>query len=167
MLKKIIIMLLFLIVFGAAAFLGYSLITPSDKAEPAVQMSSVAKPQAGDTAEVHTYSSDDLRLACSSQDKVFCAIERTVKCIIEPTLDICDKEFVPNFVIGQTDDVERPTEISFKVTKIKPAADRPDISVYTESTCNAVWFGLCQGTVVYSLILQGDDWKVKNMYALE
>lgn len=169
MLKKILIMLLFIAVFGAAAWFGYSLITPKSETTAAANAVTVAQPEAADFETMHVYTSGDLVAACTAEDKVFCAIERTVKCTIEPTLDYCTKEFVPNFVFGQTDDVERPSEISFKLTKIKPIAGSDVLSVYTESDCNAMWFGLCKGTVVYSLRPQGNDgaWRVENIYALE
>jgi hypothetical protein len=56
---------------------------------------------------------------------------------------------------------------SFSITKIKPIPDTRDISVYTKSQCDASWFGLCQGTVIYSLSAKDGVWKVSNVYALE
>lgn len=118
---------------------------------------------------LHTYSAADLSAECSGEDNIFCAVERAVKCTITPELTGCDKDNVPAFVIGKAEDTERPTEVSFKITKIKPVPDSQDISVYTESDCNAMWFGLCKGTVVYSLSPRESDgqWRVTNIFALE
>ena len=42
------------------------------------------------------------------------------------------------------------------------------VELYTDSTCNGSWFGLCQGTVIY-VLTQPDDgsWYVKDIYAIE
>lgn len=165
MLKKIIIVLLFILFFGAMAFYGYKLVTPEISNEDIV-VTEVGKKELP-MDELHEYNSEDLKTECSSEDRVFCAIERTVKCTIEPTLDGCDKSLVPGFVLGNVEDVERPTKISFKLVKIKPIVESADISVYTESDCNALWFGLCKGTVVYSLTPRDNDWAVTNIFALE
>ena len=61
-----------------------------------------------------------LLAGCQSEDKIFCAIEQTVKCTMVPDFAGCNKDFVPGFVIGKTDDTPRPTQISFEITKIKP-----------------------------------------------
>ena len=62
--------------------------------------------------------------------------------------------------------LKRPTEISYKLHKMKPiAADL--IEVHTDSTCNGNWFGLCQGRVIYVLVPDNDSWRVKDIYAIE
>lgn len=116
---------------------------------------------------VHSYSAADLKAGCLSDDKIFCAIEQTVKCTMAPELDGCDKDRVPGFVLGNAGDAPRPTEISFKIVKIKPAGEDGTISVYTKSDCDAAWFGLCKGTVVYLLNFKDSVWAVTNIYALE
>lgn len=165
MVKKIIIISLFVLFFGAMFFYGYKLITPVTRTTEVAEINVAKKDIPAD--EMHEYNSEDLKTECSSEDKVFCAIERTVKCTIEPTLNGCDKSLVPGFVLGNVEGVDRPTSVSFKVTKIKPIDNSSDISVYTESDCNALWFGLCKGTVVYSLTPKDNDWAVTNIFALE
>ncbi|MBR5599619.1 MAG: hypothetical protein IKW39_06230 [Alphaproteobacteria bacterium] len=115
----------------------------------------------------NSYGINNLKENCSSQDEIFCAIEKTVKCSINPKLSICKKGEVPSFVLGKTEDDVRPKNVSFAVTKIKPTAETRDISVYTKSQCDGSWFGLCQGTVIYSLSMKDGYWKVINVYALE
>lgn len=168
MFKKIMIISLFILFFAGMAFYGYKLITPRDSAEDTVvSVVQKAEKTTGSFDGVHSYNSEDLQTECTSEDKIFCAIERTVKCTIEPTLSGCDKAFVPGFVLGNVEGVDRPTKISFKLAKIKPVAGSTDISVYTESDCDALWFGLCKGMVVYSLTPKGDEWSVTNIFALE
>ncbi len=116
---------------------------------------------------VHTYRADDVKSGCAAEDAIFCAVEQTVKCTLAPELSGCDDGSVPAFVIGKSEDVQRPSEISFAITKLKPIPESTDISVYTQSDCDAVWFGLCKGTVIYSLSQKEGRWIVNNIYALE
>lgn len=169
MLKKIMIISLFILFFIGMAFYGKKLITPEKSQETTTAVVAPAHIEGNmvKADELHVYNSGDLQTECSSDDKIFCAVELTVKCTMEPELEGCDKSLVPSFVLGKTEEVERPTEISFKVVKIKPITNSSDISVYTESDCNALWFGLCKGTVVYSLTPKDDVWSVTNIFALE
>lgn len=118
-------------------------------------------------SSVYSYEKDKLSEECLNDDEVFCAIERTVKCTLNPEFSICEKDLVPSFVLGKTQEDVRPSNIRFSITKIKPIPDTRDISVYTKSQCDASWFGLCQGTVIYSLSAKDGGWKVVNVYALE
>ncbi len=114
----------------------------------------------------NSYGIDSLKEECASDDEVFCAIEKTVKCSIKPEMSVCKKGEVPNFVLGKTEDDVRPKNVSFAITKIKPVQDSRDIAVYTKSQCDGSWFGLCNGTVIYSLSIVDGLWKVINVYAL-
>ena len=160
---------LFILFFVLMALYGKKLITPetSQNEIVAATTSTNAEDNAVKADEMHVYNSGDLQTECSSDDKIFCAVELTVKCTMDPELAGCDKSVVPSFVLGKTEEVERPSEISFKVVKIKPITNSSDISVYTESDCNALWFGLCKGTVVYSLTPKDNTWAVTNIFALE
>lgn len=116
---------------------------------------------------VHTYMAADVKSGCSTDDGIFCAVELAVKCTLAPELDGCVKGRVPSFILAKPDVTERPTEMSFSLKKIKPIAESGEMFVYTKSTCDKVWFGLCEGTVVYSLTAQDGAWVVTNVYALE
>ena len=53
--------------------------------------------------------------------------------------------------------LQRPTEMSFRVYKLKPLNDG-SVEAYTESTCNGNWFELFQGNIIYVLSPNGKDW---------
>ena len=166
MLKKTITILGFIIIFALAVSLIFYMQHKATSSETEVAVTNNAsEADAADT--LHTYTADNLQAECQSDSDIFCAIERTVKCTIDPTFENCNKNFVPAFVIGKAEDTERPTEISFRITKIKPIPESTDLSVYTQSDCNALWFGLCKGTVVYSLTTNKNEWVVTNIFALE
>ncbi len=162
--KKILILCLFTAFFAAALFLVYKMRGVS---APSIETAVIngEKKITGDA--VHTYRAEDVKSGCSAEDGIFCAVERTVKCTLAPELDGCDAGNVPAFVLGKSGEVQRPTEISFSITKLKPVPESSDISVYTNSDCDAVWFGLCKGTVIYSLTQKDGQWAVTNIYALE
>lgn len=168
MLKKVAIILMFIAIFAIAAVMMFYM---QKKAEtesqgvPAHEALPVVKEEADEP--FYVYKADSLVEDCALKDRIFCAVERVVKCTINPDMKACNKDDVPGFVLGQTEDVERPSEISFKIVKIKPIPESSDISVYTKSDCNALWFGLCKGTVVYSLTTDGLEWHVTNIFALE
>lgn len=168
MLKKAAIVLMFIAIFAVALWAIFYM-QKKTVVEPETVSVLGARSETSDAADepVYVYKADSLDETCALRDKIFCAIERVVKCTINPNMNICNKDVVPGFVLGQTEDVERPSEISFKIVKIKPIVDSSDISVYTKSDCNALWFGLCKGTVVYSLATDDLDWKVINIFALE
>lgn len=168
MLKKVAIILMFIAIFALALWAMFCMqkkteVVPQDvKQETAFPVTSDATDE-----PTYVYKREHLEENCALDDKIFCAVERVVKCTINPDMNICNKDVVPAFVLGQTEDVERPSEISFKIVKIKPIPESSDLSVYTKSDCNALWFGLCKGTVVYSLAASDENWQVTNIFALE
>ena len=65
--------------------------------------------------------------------------------------------------------LDRPTEISYKITNRRVLVNN-NVEIYTDSTCNGSWFGLCQGTVIYVLTEPENangEWFVKDIYAIE
>lgn len=162
--KKILILSLFTAFFAAALYLVYQM---RGESNPVIEGRAGSSEQKAISDAVHTYRADDVKSGCAAEDGIFCAVERTVKCTLAPELDGCDSGKVPAFVLGKSDEVQRPTEISFSITKLKPIPESQDISVYTTSDCDAVWFGLCKGTVIYSLAHKDGQWAVTNIYALE
>lgn len=164
MIKKVVIVCGFLAIFAAALAALFNMKgLDAPVLEPQKEVKEVQN--IGDS--LHSYSAAELTVSCQSDDKIFCAIEQTVKCTMKPDFAGCHKDYVPGFVIGKTDDTPRPTQISFEIVKIKPIPGTNDISVYTKSDCDAIWFGLCKGTVIYSLTQKGNRWAVTNIYALE
>lgn len=109
---------------------------------------------------------------CQSDNEAVCAIEKTVKCALDPTKSYCDKKTMPDFIffsdeIFSQDDVEgRPTEQSFKLIKAKPI-DSSTVEIYTEGQCDSNWFGACRGNVIYVMDNSSGQWLVKEIYAIE
>ncbi len=162
--KRIAIMALFAVIFGGAMVVVFYL---RGNPEPVPEQKGEAQQPLMISDSVHSYTVADLRSGCDVDDKIFCAVELAVKCTLEPTLAGCVKERIPNFILVRPDITDRPKEMSFAITKIKPSANGGDMFVYTNSSCDAVWFGLCEGTVVYSLAKSEGEWGVNNIYALE
>ena len=167
MLKKIIVIIFML------ALLGFSL-TLLKKTKPNIQQletvdaeNAVSIPQPDLLPKaIFTFNSQDLSLQCGEQDKIFCAVEKAVKCTLNPNLEICDKNELPGFIFMTDASIDRPTEISYRYINKK---DLPDGTkeIYTESSCNGSWFGLCQGTVIYVISFNNDKAYVKDIWALE
>lgn len=162
--KRAMIVGMFVCLFGLAL---WGLFLLRGHSAPVLQTDLTVQEQREVNDSVHSYSLDEVKSGCSLEDKIFCAVEQAVKCTLKPELQGCGKEKVPGFILGRPDVTERPTEMSFAITKIKPIAGSGEVFVYTKSTCNTVWFGLCQGTVVYALAVMDGEWVVTNVYALE
>lgn len=113
------------------------------------------------------YNKGELKEECIKDDMIFCAIEKVVKCTINPDMNVCNKDSIPSFVLGKVEDDIRPNKIGFNIVKIKPVEGSRDVNVYTKSQCDASWFGLCNGTVIYLLSPSNESWRVVNIYAIE
>lgn len=162
--KRIGIMCLFGGVFALAL---WGIFAMRGQSKPQLEQEKVLSEPRSISDSVHSYTAADVKSGCTSEDKIFCAVEQAVKCTLAPELEGCVKDKIPSFILARPDVTERPTEMSFSITKIKPIASSGEVFVYTHSTCNAVWFGLCEGTVVYSLANTGEGWSVTTVYALE
>lgn len=116
--------------------------------------------------KVYTYNLENLPQNCNINSSMACAVEFAVKCSINPDFEGCRQSKLPKFIFMEDPSLGRPTEISFKISKIKPiSADL--VEMYTESTCNGNWFGLCNGNIIYVLVPNEDAWRVKDIYAIE
>lgn len=120
------------------------------------------------SAEVkYSYTAKGLTEECKLDSEVVCAVEAAVKCVLNPNFEICKKHNLPDFIFMEDESLNRPTEESFSVTKLKPLADGV-MEVYTKSECNGNMFGLCQGNVIYVLKNKnGQGWRVTDIYAVE
>mgnify|MGYP002764996138 CR=1 FL=1 len=129
-----------------------------------------SKPEANVTLNNEVYSFDQATLSegCSSDSEIICTINASIKCTINPQFSECDayKAFMPKFVFMEDESLQRPTSQSYKITKIKPLSDG-SVEVYTQSTCNGNWFGLCNGNIIYVMSHQDNHWIVKEIYAIE
>lgn len=164
MLKRVLIVLGFVAFFGGCLYMVYSMSgAKNTKIVPLVESKEVKEVN----LSLNSYKLEELSEVCDKDDEIFCAIERTVKCTINPNLSICVEGEVPGFVLGKIEDDIRPKNVSFSITKIKPVPDSRDVLVYTKSQCDGSWFGLCSGTVIYFLSAVDGAWKVVNVNALE
>ena len=127
MFKKVVVICGFLLVFGAALAVLFKM-KGNDK--PVLEQNQPIEEVQTVSDSVHSYSINDLATSCQSDDKIFCAIEQTVKCTMAPDLEGCNQDFVPGFVVGKTDETPRPTQISFEIIKINPIKSPPYLLIY-------------------------------------
>ena len=128
----------------------------------------VARPQFDVEFEdvVYHYDINNLPQGCDKGSDMVCAIDLQVKCTINPKLAECDAKKLPRFTFMEDESLQRPTQSSFQIVKLKPI-DATTVEVYTKSECNGVWFGLCKGNIVYVLNNAKGTWVVKDLYALQ
>lgn len=163
MLKKIVVIAAMLLLVG----FSFSLMFKTTEKEPATNNVPVeAKAKLPDT--VFAFSKDSLPENCIEKDEQFCAVENAVKCTINPALEMCKNLNLPKFIFMQDAGLDRPTEISYKLTN-KRVLLNDTVEIHTDSSCNGGWFGLCQGTVIYVLAQpeEQNGWYVKDIYAIE
>ncbi len=116
--------------------------------------------------KIYTYNATDLPQKCMLNSEMACAVEFAVKCTLDPNYTSCRQSKLPKFIFMDDESLQRPTQMSFKINKIKPiTADM--VEIHTDSSCNDNWFGLCQGNIIYVLVPNGDSWRVKDIYAIE
>ena len=163
MLKKILALIIFIICSAG----GYYLFTSWNTGVPtAVQPVEPSPSVTSFEDKVYTYNPENLPQECNINSAMACAVEFAVKCTINPDFAGCRQSNLPKFIFMEDPSLDRPTEISFKISKDKPiAADL--VEIYTESTCNGNWFGLCQGNIIYVIVPTEDAWRVKDIYAIE
>ena len=121
-----------------------------------------------DKNTVFSFDISNLKSGCEYNSDLICTINYAVKCTLNPTFDDCEKQKdkLPSFVFMQDESLQRPTFQSYKITKISPREDGA-VEVYTQSSCNGNWFGLCNGNIVYVMKNFDSKWYIKDMYALE
>ncbi|MBS4772735.1 MAG: hypothetical protein KHX55_00470 [Proteobacteria bacterium] len=132
---------------------------PQQAAVPAVEI---------DENTVFTFDINTLKPGCDNGSDIICAINNSIKCTINPQFEDCEanKELMPRFVFMEDESLQRPTSQSYKITKLKPRADGA-VEVFTQSTCNGNWFGLCNGNIIFVMENKDGRWVVKDLYALE
>lgn len=116
--------------------------------------------------ETYIYKFGESQAGCDKGSDVVCAIDLYAKCTLDPKGSECDKKKMPKFVFMDDESLQRPTEMRFKIVKIKPV-DANMIEVYTQGSCNGMWFGLCEGNIIYVLSNKNGFWAVKDVYARE
>lgn len=121
---------------------------------------------------LYSFEKDKLTEKCISTNEITCAIETTIKCALLPTASYCNPKTMPDFIFyddamfADDNGLGRPTQQSFKITKIKQLSPNK-IEVFTEGDCDKNWFGNCKGNIIYILEHTNNQWNVKELYALE
>lgn len=121
-----------------------------------------------DKDTVFSFEINNLQPGCDNPSELVCAVNATIKCIINPQFEECTetKDNMPSFVFMQDENLKRPTFQSYKIDKLTPRSDGA-VEVYTQSSCNGNWFGLCNGNIIYVMKNIDSKWKVIDMYAVE
>lgn len=168
MIKKIFVIALMLALFGWS-------LTLIKKTEPKKINTQEENPeeQSVQTEEtlpetVFSFNTQNVTTECSDGlSEMLCAVENAIKCTIKPDLENCAKLNLPQFIFMTDPTAERPTEMIYKFIN-KEIQPNGTTLIYTESSCNGGWFGLCQGTVIYDVRQnKSDKWFVKDIYAIE
>ena len=121
-----------------------------------------------DKNTVFSFELANLKTGCDYDSDLICTINNAIKCTLNPLFEECEKikETIPSFVFMQDETLQRPTFQSYKINKLSPRDDGA-VEVYTQSSCNGNWFGLCNGNIVYVMKNIDSKWYIKDMYALE
>ena len=161
--KKIIVALGLILLVGFSTYLlkkDHKEVVMVEEQEIIVQ-----EPKLPDT--LFSFKKEELTKECSTSNAQLCAIEQAVKCTINPDLEGCSEAKLPKFIFLSDSGIDRPSEISYKLTD-KKILNNQNVEFYTDSSCNGTWFGLCHGRVIYVLAPEGNNnWSVKDIYAIE
>ena len=161
--KKIGIVFALILLFGFCGYLLHK--TPKEAVVNENEEIVAQEPKLPET--LYSFKKEELTSECTSENSQLCAIETAVKCTINPEMDGCKEAKIPQFIFIKDSGIDRPTEISYKLTD-KKLLNNQNVEFYTDSTCNGTWFGLCHGRVIYVLAAEGNgSWSVKDIYAIE
>ena len=167
MFKKILVIVLILLLFVWSLSLinktkPESTVIQTSEGEPVVQVEETLP------ETVFTFNTQNVTAECAEDlPDMLCAVENAVKCTIKPDMENCADLELPKFIFMTDPTVERPTEMNYKFIN-KEVQPSGTVDIYTESSCNGGWFGLCQGTVIYVLgQTKKGLWRVKDIYAIE
>lgn len=121
-----------------------------------------------DKNTVFSFDVNNLKTGCSTNSDLICTINYTIKCILNPSFEECEKqkETMPSFIFMNDETLQRPTFQSYKINKLSPRNDG-SVEVYTQSSCNGNWFGLCNGNIIYVMKNINSKWYIKDIYSLE
>ncbi len=166
MFKKIFIVAVMLILFVWSLSLLKRTKTETNVASE-TEDATVAQVEEALPETVYSFNAQELTADCSEDvSEMLCAVENAVKCTLKPDMEFCAKQNLPTFIFMTDPTVERPTEINYRFIN-KTVLPNGTTEIYTESSCNGGWFGLCQGTIIYQLGQSGGKWVVRDIYGIE
>ncbi len=113
-----------------------------------------------------SFSANDADSVFANKNEIINAINNVIKCTLSPQNQTCKQATLPKFILMEDESLQRPTQIQYKITQIKPLAGGL-LHIHTQSQCNNNWFGLCQGNIIYVLQNQNNSWFVSDIFALE
>ncbi len=113
-----------------------------------------------------SFSVNDSDSAFQNKNEIINAVNEAIKCTLNPKDQSCLSSKLPKFILMEDESLQRPTEIQYKITKIKPISGG-FLHIHTQSRCNNNWFGLCQGNIIYVLQNTNNLWQVSDIFALE
>lgn len=118
--------------------------------------------------EEYHFEITTLKPECETDSAMVCALNLAIKCAINPHMETCrqHREAMPGFTFMEDESLQRPTQVSYKINKLKPLPGGL-VEVYTSSQCNGNWFGLCNGNIIYVMQPNQDTWSVTEIYAME
>ena len=121
-----------------------------------------------DKNTVFSFDVNKLKIGCDYSSELVCIINYAIKCTLNPNFEECKKikNKIPSFVFMNDESLQRPTFQSYKINKLTPREDGA-IEVYTQSSCNGNWFGLCNGNIVYVMKNIDSEWYIKDIYSIE
>ena len=103
--------------------------------------------------------------AFNNKNEILNTINNTIRCTLSPKQNICSNLNLPKFILMEDESLQRPTEMQYKITKIKPLSGGL-LHIYTQSQCNNNWFGLCRGNIIYVMQNKDNAWYVSDIFAL-
>ena len=113
-----------------------------------------------------SFNATDADSVFANQNEIINAINGAVKCTLSPKNQTCTALNIPKFILMEDESLQRPTQMQYQITKIKPLAGGL-LHIYTQSQCNNNWFGLCQGNIIYVLQNKHNQWEVIDIFAME
>lgn len=116
--------------------------------------------------QLFEFDVSNLNWQCDKNSEIVCALDLAVKCTLDPKKENCTRDKMPDFIFMEDEFLERPTKMSYRITKLKPV-DANTIEVYTKGNCNGNWMGLCNGNVIYVMGMENGSWVVKEIYAIQ
>lgn len=140
--------------------------TPQEVADRQEEIQKMEAPKIDYENQEFEFDASNLNWQCNKNSEIVCALDLAVKCTLNPKMENCTRDKMPDFIFMEDEFLERPTKMSYTITKLKPV-NANTVEVYTKGNCNGNWMGLCNGNVIYVMGLENGSWVVKEIYAIQ